>query len=131
MCLSVSSPSTRPMRVSFAPRSLNLGTFRDRAQFISEFGGYSYKVAEHSANLQKTYSYRDYASPEALAAALRNVYEKELLPLVPQGLCAAVYTQVSDVEDETNGFFTFDRAVLKVPPETLSDLNERLIEECK
>lgn len=109
----------------------HLGDFRERAQFISEFGGYSYKIPEHSANLQKTYSYRDYASPEALAAALRNVYEKELLPLVPQGLCAAVYTQVSDVEDETNGFFTFDRAVLKVPPETLCDLNERLIEECK
>ena len=37
-----------------------------------------------------------------------------------------VYTQVSDVEDETNGLFTFDRELFKVKPEELRDLAEEL-----
>ena len=45
----------------------------------------------------------------------------QVLPCVEKGLCAAVYTQVSDVEDETNGLVTYDRAVEKLQPEeTLS-----------
>ena len=39
---------------------------------------------------------------------------KEIYNLVPQGLCGAVYTQVSDIEEEINGLFTYDRKVCKV-----------------
>ena len=61
--------------------------------------------------------------PQLLSvSALRALYRDELLPLAEKGLCGAVYTQVSDVEDETNGILTFDRAVQKVPPETLRDV---------
>ncbi len=48
------------------------------------------------------------------------------------GLCGAVYTQVSDVEDETNGFLSFDRAVCKVEAAELRDLMDalqRIVEE--
>ena len=50
-----------------------------------------------------------------------------MLPLIPRGLCAAVYTQVSDVEDETNGLLTFDRKEAKVRPEEFRDVSERLL----
>ena len=36
-----------------------------------------------------------------------------------QGLCAAIYTQVSDVEDEINGLLTYDRKVCKLKPEIM------------
>ena len=36
-----------------------------------------------------------------------------------QGLSAAVYTQLSDVEEEVNGLVTYDRKVVKLPPETM------------
>ena len=49
-----------------------------------------------------------------------------MIPLARAGLCAAIYTQVSDVEDETNGLVTFDRAVRKLYPEEFSDLAARL-----
>ena len=49
-----------------------------------------------------------------------------MLPLIPQGLCGAIYTQLTDVEDETNGLLTFDRAVQKLRPEELADLSERM-----
>ena len=91
-------------------------------QLLSEFGGYVWKLPEHSFNREKTYGYRKYETREDFVAALRETFGKELPPLVREGLCGCVYTQVSDVEDETNGFFTFDRAVLKLKPEELRDL---------
>ena len=51
-----------------------------------------------------------------------ELYGEELLPLVKKGLCGAVYTQLSDVEDETNGLLSFDREVRKLKPEELRDL---------
>ena len=45
-----------------------------------------------------------------------------------KGLSASVYTQLSDVEDETNGLMTYDREILKVDGETLRELNVRLQE---
>jgi hypothetical protein len=93
---------------------------------LSEFGGYVWKDPAHSFNLRKTYGYRIYPTREKLVAALRRLYGEALPPLVRRGLCGAVYTQVSDVEDETNGLFTFDREVLKVKPEELRELAEAL-----
>ena len=95
-------------------------------QLLSEYGGYVYKIAEHSFNMEKTYGYRKYETREEFVAALRETYQKALLPLAAKGLCGAVYTQVSDVEDETNGLWTYDRAVLKIKPEELADLAQAL-----
>ena len=94
-----------------------------RPQLLSEFGGYVWKIPTHSFNLEKTYGYHTFVSREAFVRALRELYAG-LVPLIRDGLCGAIYTQLSDVEDETNGFFTFDRAVLKLIPEELSDLAE-------
>ncbi len=95
-------------------------------QLLSEFGGYVWKLPEHSWNLRKTYGYRKYETREELVSALRQVYREEVLPLARQCLCGAVYTQVSDVEDETNGLFTWDRRVLKVRPEELREFGPLL-----
>jgi hypothetical protein len=38
----------------------------------------------------------------------------EIRELEKDGLCGAVYTQVSDIEEETNGLLTYDRKVRKV-----------------
>ena len=94
---------------------------RGRPQLLSEFGGYVWKVPAHSFNLGKTYGYRICKTREELVRDLRALYTG-LVPLAKQGLCGAVYTQVSDVEDETNGLLTFDRAVRKLRPEELRDL---------
>ena len=76
---------------------------------LSEFGGYSCKVMEHSFNQDQTYGYGKFTDPEAYANAVEELYREQVLPCVRDGLCAAVYTQVSDVEDETNGLLTYDR----------------------
>ncbi|MCR5665079.1 MAG: glycoside hydrolase family 2 [Oscillospiraceae bacterium] len=106
---------------------LHLGR-EQRPQLLSEIGGYVWKLPEHSFNLEKTYGYRVYEDRESFAAALRELYGAVLPELVRQGLCGAIYTQLSDVEDETNGLFTFDRAVLKLRAGELRDLAEKLAE---
>ena len=98
-------------------KKLRLGGER-KPQLLSEFGGYSYKIPEHSFNLKKTYGYRKYEDRESFVRGLRDLY-KEVAELKKEGLSGAIYTQVSDVEDETNGLFTFDRKVLKVHPEEM------------
>ena len=93
---------------------------------LSEFGGYSWKPEGHCFNTASTYAYGSYRSREELVAAFRKLYEKAVLPMIPAGLCGAIYTQVSDVEDETNGIFSFDRKVQKILPEEFRELSERL-----
>ncbi len=106
-------------------RPLRLGR-RDRPQFLSEFGGWSLKYSDHSFNPDETYGYRKYDEQSLFIRDLRALYLEQILPLIPRGLCAAVYTQVSDVEDETNGLLTFDRRVMKIRPEEFLDISERL-----
>ena len=106
-------------------RKLKLGT-ETKPQLLSEFGGYNYLIPEHSFNPEKTYGYRKCPDRESFVRDLRELYEQQVLPLISRGLCGAIYTQVSDVEDETNGLLSFDRAVEKVRPEDLADLAPRL-----
>ncbi len=85
-----------------------------RPVVLSEFGGYVWKVKDHSFNREKTYGYQIFQSREAWEAAFRALYREQIEPAIPKGLCAAVYTQLSDVEDETNGLVTYDRRVVKM-----------------
>ena len=86
---------------------------------LSEFGGKTFKVEGHVFNPDKTYGYGGCDSLETLNEAVAKLYLEEVLPCIRKGLCAAIYTQVSDVEDEINGLVTYDRKVEKLNPETM------------
>ncbi len=85
----------------------------DKPIVLSEFGGYSLPVPGHTTG-QAVYGYKKFTDPAAFAAALKALYHNEIFPLVEEGLCAAVYTQLSDIEDEVNGLITYDRRVEKI-----------------
>lgn len=93
---------------------------------LSEFGGKTWKVEGHVFNPDKTYGYGGCKSREELNDALVKLYMGEVLPSVKNGLCGAVYTQVSDVEDEINGLVTYDRKVEKLLPEKMLPVAEAL-----
>lgn len=93
---------------------------------LSEFGGYACKLAGHAFNPHNTYGYRNFDLPEECEAALVRLYEDEIIPLAERGLCADVYTQLTDVEDETNGLLTYDRRVEKVRAEVMLEIAEKL-----
>ena len=85
-----------------------------RPMVLSEFGGYACKVPGHYFGGPKQYGYRRCADGASLEADIRRLYAEQIEPLKQKGLCAAIYTQLSDVEDETNGLLTYDREITKV-----------------
>lgn len=85
----------------------------DKPLVLSEFGGYSDPVEGHRFNTDQTYGYGKMKDHSSFAEALERLYRRQILPLVEKGLCAAIYTQICDVEDETNGLLTYDRRVCK------------------
>lgn len=100
---------------------------RDRRPFfLSEFGGYNMPVPDHMWEHDDHYGYRFLSTSAQLDAALASLYRDQLIPLVDHGLRAACYTQVSDVEIENNGLFSYDRQVLKPDAAALCALNAEL-----
>ena len=107
-------------------RPLRMKSDGRRVLALTEFGGYSLPVPEHYTT-ERSFGYRSYQDAESWMVALEQLYEKQLQPLVAaQGLSAAVYTQLSDVEDEVNGLVSFDRRVVKMEPARMRRLNELL-----
>ncbi|MDF2538678.1 MAG: hypothetical protein K0S76_1699 [Herbinix sp.] len=84
-----------------------------RAVVFSEFGGYALYIPKHSYSLLM-FGYRIYLTEEEFNKAYEKLYKNEILKLISKGLSAAVYTQLSDVEDEVNGLFTYDRRICKL-----------------
>ncbi|MBQ9693033.1 MAG: glycoside hydrolase family 2 [Clostridia bacterium] len=107
-------------------KPINLTAREGRPLVLSEFGGFSYKVKDHSFNPVETYGYRYYETEEEYTAALEKLYLCEIVPNVKNGLCATVFTQVSDVEDETNGLLTYDRQILKVKEEPMQNIAKEI-----
>ena len=106
-------------------RKVNLKA-TDKPLVLSEFGGKTYKTEGHIFNPDKSYGYGGCETLEALNEALVKLYTEEIIPCVKQGLCASIYTQVSDVEDEINGLVTYDRKVEKVDPAKLLPIADML-----
>ncbi len=103
-------------------KKIKLKNVKGRPMVLSEFGGYSHRVKYHVFNLTKNYGYRTCETAEDLETDLISLYENEIVPHAKRGLCCAVLTQLSDVEDETNGLLTYDRQVLKVSPEKMKKI---------
>jgi beta-galactosidase/beta-glucuronidase len=98
-----------------------------RPLILSEFGGKAYGAEGHVFNTDKVYGYGSTCrSARELDIAVNSLYVNELYPCVKKGVCASIYTQVSDVEDEINGLLTYDRKVCKLRPETMLPIAEAL-----
>ena len=98
----------------------------DKPIMLSEFGGYAYSVGGHVANEKSTYGYKKFTRREELSKAIEELYTTQIIPNIKNGLCGAIYTQLSDVEDETNGLLTYDRHLCKVDKELMLNIAEKL-----
>lgn len=92
----------------------------DRASVLGEFGGAGFPVPGHLWNPKSDVS-DEHDLPYAAAQQPWILGRLETLrDLAAKGLSAAVYTQLSDVENEVNGFLTYDRTtVQKVNPDVV------------
>ena len=93
---------------------------------LSEFGGFTHSVEGHIFNPDKSYGYGACKTPQQLNKKLLALYRDHVIPAVKKGLCASVYTQVSDVEDEINGLVTYDRRAIKADKEVMLTIAKAL-----
>lgn len=108
--------------IYFTPIKVKAG---DRPYVLSEFGGFSMKIPNHTFN-DKMFGYKIYKSKVSLTNAYEKLYNNVIIPQIKKGLSATVYTQVTDVEDELNGLMTYDREIVKIDIEKLKKINERV-----
>ena len=99
-----------------------------RAVALSEYGGIAWPMPGHEPP-GKTYGYGTAQDKVDLTKRYKELQLKAVLPQLKNGLSALVYTQVSDVEDEVNGLFTYDRAALKPDASAVRSCNAALAAE--
>ena len=96
-----------------------------RTVALSEYGGIAWPMPGHEPP-RRTYGYGTAKSRAELTGRYRKLQLETVLPQLRNGLSALVYTQVSDVEDEVNGRFTYDRQAVKPDPAAVRAVNEAL-----
>lgn len=96
-----------------------------RALALSEFGGYSWRIPGHSA-CPRVYGYRNFHSRDELTKGYERLMGDVVFPTVKEGISAAIYTQLSDIEEEVNGILTYDRVEMKFHPLVLQKWNAKL-----
>ena len=112
--------------IYFSSRVLE-GTRSGKFLLLSECGGFPLRVEGHTARNRKSYGYGGQAhTPGELTGRVQGLYDGMVLPSVPKGLCGCIYTQLSDVEGENNGLYTYDRQVRKVSAGAMLDVARRL-----
>ncbi len=92
-----------------------------RPYVLSEFGGYTYHTKGHCCT-DNVYGYHSYNSLAEFNAAVEDLFANKIKKLISEGLCGAVYTQVSDIEEEINGLMTYDRKVCKLSETTIKHI---------
>jgi len=96
----------------------------DQALACGEYGGIGYKIAGHLWNDGFGYIM---ANNEAEYLGLYDEYAEQLTMFkTNQGLSAAVYTEITDVEIEINGLMTYDRLV-KADAARINEANTKVI----
>ena len=104
---------------------------KERPMFLSECGGYSMAVEGHYYSKYNTYGYGGSDDSKKLTDDILNLYDIMVLPAVWKGMCGCVYTQLSDVEDEINGLYTYDRKVCKVDKVRMQAMSKKIQEAVK
>ena len=97
----------------------------NRATVLGEYGGIGLVIRDHLWVPDRNWGYVRLNSPKEVTDEYEK-YADMLAKLIQRGFAAAVYTQTTDVEVEVNGLMTYDRKVIKVEPDRIRKINQRL-----
>ena len=97
----------------------------DRPIVLSEFGGFG-RIIKNHVGCKRHFSYIMFDTEKKLTNEIKNLFTYEIYPNIKKGLCATVYTQLSDIEQEVNGLLTYDRKIVKVDRKIIKEVNNLL-----
>lgn len=95
-----------------------------RCMVVSEYGGLVHPIEGHA--IKGNSVYKKYLDKEDYMRAYEKMINRDIILNIEKGLSAAIYTQLSDVEEETNGFVTYDREVIKVDVPRIKNINSKV-----
>lgn len=98
---------------------------QDHILVLGEYGGLGLPIEGHTWQEKDNWGYQSFKSPEELFDKYREFIGR-LEDMIQKGLSAAIYTQITDVEIETNGLMTYDRKIVKIPEERLKEVHSQL-----
>jgi hypothetical protein len=101
-----------------------------QALVLGEYGGLGLPLDGHTWLNKDNWGYRTFANADTLFSTFKS-YQRQMVPFILRGLSAAIYTQTTDVEIETNGLMTYDRKVIKIPAEKLNAESRKLYDAAK
>lgn len=96
-----------------------------QAIVLGEYGGLGLPLEGHTWQDKNNWGYQSFPSKEELLAKYEDFINR-FPELIRKGLSAAIYTQTTDVEIETNGLMTYDRKVIKMPEDRLRQMHRKL-----
>jgi beta-galactosidase/beta-glucuronidase len=108
----------------YRPPTIPLGSNK-RAIVNGEFGAIGYNIKNHIWDIDGPWVHFNYKDKDSATAEYVRFF-KQLQGYASEGLSAAVYTQWTDVENEMNGFYTYDRKVIKLDKDTVKKMNKIL-----
>ncbi|WP_256004324.1 glycoside hydrolase family 2 protein [Pedobacter deserti] len=98
---------------------------KERVLVLGEYGGLGLPVDGHVWQQKDNWGYQSFKTADDMFKRY-STFIDDMKKLIDDGLSAAVYTQTTDVEVETNGFMTYDRKVIKIPVQRLKSVNDKL-----
>ena len=98
----------------------------DRAFIVSECGAYILDKRLKEAKKKEGFIYLLFNNKEDFQKEYIRFINEEIKPNVAKGLSAFIYTQISDVEEEMNGFVTYDRKEIKVDIPVIKQINDEI-----
>ncbi len=99
----------------------------NQALVLGEYGGLGLPLEGHTWQQKDNWGYQSFKNAEELTKRYGQMID-EIAVLIPLGLSAAVYTQTTDVEVETNGLMTYDRKIVKTGVERIKKMNSKLFD---
>lgn len=95
---------------------------------LGEYGGIGRPIEGHTWEIGHKWGYVQFDTEEKVTD-MYCTYAQDVLDIKQlEGCAAAIYTQTTDVEGEVNGFYTYDREILKVDAARVREANRRVIE---
>ncbi|MFC8705331.1 LamG-like jellyroll fold domain-containing protein [Streptomyces anulatus] len=98
-----------------------------RAAMDGEHGGFTLRTPGHMWPGAPANIYSGVADKAALTAKYVDNTRTYYLAAAGAELSGSVYTQVSDLENELNGLWTYDRREIKVDPKKVREINRQVI----
>ena len=98
----------------------------ERAFICSECGAYILDKRLKEAKKKEGFIYLLFNNKEDFQKEYERFIKEEIIPAKKDGMSAFIYTQISDVEEEMNGFISYNRKEIKVDIDKIKEINETI-----